>query len=435
MTKKYKFLAYEGSSTINPPDPNVPINFNLNVKIDDEELVFRSNHKFNVNIIELLTPSKNPRIVKKRTGKHTKPPNSFIIYMRDNYNLPEFDKMEAKHRLPKIRDRWKREPKEKKELYEACARIAKNWYDKGAVNYEENGSSSPNSPITSTPPPSNSLDISSTSPSNSPVTSMPFLSNETSSPFPSNSPAMPSPSLSYSLNASSPFPSNSSPVTSMLSLSTETSSPFPSNSPAISSPSLSYFLNTPSPFPSNSPAISSPSSLITPTTSSSFLESQELFSCNAGFDDNNIQSGLTEFSSTNYSSISTNFPTPSAYDYDQINNVNCNMDQINNAQQYNYLNTSDHNFLNTNEVSNMADYEPLQDSDYEYVLLAIPRNQGLAYRPKLNESNNNLYLFTETYQKHTESNNFYTVVEEGCGYAPQGTCASLPLPYGTNIPG
>ncbi|CAB5216691.1 unnamed protein product [Rhizophagus irregularis] len=111
------------------------------------------------------------------------------------------------------------------------------------------------------------------------------------------------------------------------------------------------------------------------------------------------------------------------------------MDQINNAQQYNYLNTSDHNFLNTNEVSNMADYEPLQDSDYEYVLLAIPRNQGLAYRPKLNESNNNLYLFTETYQKHTESNNFYTVVEEGCGYAPQGTCASLPLPYGTNIPG
>ncbi|PKY44557.1 hypothetical protein RhiirA4_458900 [Rhizophagus irregularis] len=420
MTKKYKFLAYEGSSTINPPDPNVPINLNLNVKIDDEELVFRSNYKFNVDIIELLTPSKNPKSVKKRTGKRPKPPNSFIIYMRDNYNLPKFDKMEAKHRLPKIGDRWKREPKEKKELYEACARIAKKWYDKGAVNNEENGSSSPNSPITSTPPPSSSLDISSTSPSNSPVTSMLSLSNETSSPFPSNSPAISSPSLSYSLN---------------------TSSPFPSNSPAISSPSL-YSLNTPSPFPSNSPAISSPSPLITTTTSSSFLESQELFSCNAGFDDNNIQSCLTEFSSTffpNYSSISTNFPTPSAYDYDQINNVNCNMDQINNAQQYNYLNTSslDHNFPNTNEVSNMADYEPLQDSDYEYVILAlaIPRNQGLACRPKLNESNNNLSFFTEIYQKHTESNNFYNAVGEGGGHAPQGTCASLPLPYGTNISG
>ncbi|RGB41309.1 hypothetical protein C1646_314931 [Rhizophagus diaphanus] len=395
MTRKYKFFAYEGSSTTNPPDPNIPINLNLNVKIDDEELVFRSNYKFNVDIIELLTPSKNPRSVKKRTGKRPKPPNSFIIYMRDNYNLPEFDKMEAKDRLPKIRDYWKREPKEKRDLYEACARIVKKWYDKVVVNYEENGSSSPNYPITSMPPPSSSLDVSSTSPSNSPVTSMPSLSNETSSPF-------------------------------------------PSNSPAISSPSQSYSLNTSSPFPSNSPAISSPSPLINPITSSSFLESQELFSCNA---DNNIQSGLTEFSSTffpNYSSISTNFPTPSsAYDYDQINNVNCNMDQINNAQQYNYLNTSflDHNFSNTNEVSNMADYEPLQDSDYEYVLLVIPRNQGLAYRLNLNESNNN---FTEIYQKHTESNNFYNAVGEGGNRARlsgRGTCASLPLPYETNISG
>jgi hypothetical protein len=379
MTRRFKFLAYEGSSPTSPPNPNIPIHLNLNIK-SDEQLVFCSNYKFNKDIIELLTPSKKSRYAKKYQkyggGKPPKPPNTFVIYMRDKYNLPEFNKMIAEDRLPKIRDLWKRESKEIKEIFEACARIAKKWNNElyqGAVNYEE--ISSPNSSIPSR--------------SNSP---------DTSSPSPSNSPAISSPTP-FSLDTSSPSPSNPPANSSPSPISLDTSSPSPSISPAISSPSP-FSLDTSLLFPSNS--------------STSFLESGQQNM------NNNISSDLTELffnSETSFpdsSSILTNFSaTPYQYcNNDQNNNVDNNMlNQINIAQS-NYLDTSphhltlDHNLPNLEnineelEIGNLPENARVEQPDDEYILLPISKR---AYSNLL-ESNNNLYFLTEIYQKHTESN-------------------------------
>src|SRR5262249_22312277 len=107
MTEKYRFLIFEGSSTDNsiipltPPDPDVPIPFNLNVKTD-EEIVFGSNYKFNHDIMELLTDSKKSRRALKYqkygTGNPPKPLNSYFIYMRNKTSLPEYSNMKAKER-------------------------------------------------------------------------------------------------------------------------------------------------------------------------------------------------------------------------------------------------------------------------------------------------------------------------------------------------
>ncbi|GBC06804.1 hypothetical protein RclHR1_07050012 [Rhizophagus clarus] len=334
MSNQFEFLAHENSSTSIPPNPNVPINLNPN-KITDEELISRSIHKFNVDLNKLLAPSEKSETNSARTGNPPKPPNSFIIYMKDKYHLPEFDKMEAKYRLPKIADLWNRESKENKELYEACARIAKKLNAElfqRAVNFEGIESSFPSSSsITSMPPLSDSPDTSSSS---SPVTSL----------------LSPSNSLVTSLVTSISFPSYS----------LETSSPFSSNFAATSS------------------------------SSSSFLESEPQYISNAEFYNDNVQSDLTELSPnptfvSDYPFNQTNL-TPSSVSYDFIyNHVENNMlDQINITQQYN-LNTSpqyltfDHdssNFENTNEslyIVNLSENAQIEQSDYEYIILAIPR--------------------------------------------------------------
>jgi hypothetical protein len=201
MSEYYTFFVYEGSSTgarvpSLPPDPNVPIPFNLNIK-SDEEIVFNSNYRFNIDIIELLTNSKKCRRAKKKISP--KPLNSFFIYMRNKISQPEYRNMQCKARVKEIGDLWEREPKEIKDLFEACARLAKKWYkDQREVNNEKNGT---------------------TYLSNSPVASLPSSSNY-SSPLPKSS-------VTYSpspLNI--PFPSPNSPITSSSSF-LELENPFP----------------------------------------------------------------------------------------------------------------------------------------------------------------------------------------------------------------
>ena len=126
MTEQCKFLVFKSSITENSiiplisPDPDVSIPLNLNVKTD-EEIVFGSNYKLNRDIKELLTPSKKSRRAKKyqKSGNPPKPPNSFFIYMRNLISQPEYHNKKVKDRVRNIRDRWKRERNETKDLFEA----------------------------------------------------------------------------------------------------------------------------------------------------------------------------------------------------------------------------------------------------------------------------------------------------------------------------
>ncbi|GBC05083.1 hypothetical protein RclHR1_06010004 [Rhizophagus clarus] len=199
MSGNYSFFVYQGSLTgarvpfLPPPDPNVSIPFNLNIK-SDKEIVFNSNYKFNIDIPTLLTNSKKSKCA--RTENFPKPLNPFFIYMRNKFSQPEYHYMQAKLRVKVISNLWKHEPEEVKSLFETCAKLAKKWNDEQykeqrEVNNEENGTSTlPSTSIAFLPSPSN---FPPPLPSKSPVTT---------SPFPPNFPS---------------YPSQNSPVTSSLS--------------------------------------------------------------------------------------------------------------------------------------------------------------------------------------------------------------------------
>ncbi|RIA98824.1 hypothetical protein C1645_731385 [Glomus cerebriforme] len=184
-------MLSEGSSiddgaTVSP-DHNIP------TPLTDEELVFGSNYPFNMDINVLLTNSTKcrrfKRIMKSGTENRPKPLNSFFIYMRTKISQPEYNNMEAKKRLKHIGDLWKHESRETKNLFEACARLAKKINDEQyqrTTNHEENGLSSPQNFLASSPsllP--NNPDIYSSSPIYSQAT--PFNSPNTSLPVTSSS--------------------------------------------------------------------------------------------------------------------------------------------------------------------------------------------------------------------------------------------------------
>jgi hypothetical protein len=134
------FSVYEGAGYKNhytsgekvnqlPPDPNKPeISLCKNFKTN-EEIWYESNYPFTMDRDELLMNSKVSRRA-KRIQKHgvknpPRPLNSFFIYTKNENNKSEYKDMQPRERLKKIKERWKNESKEVKDLFDCGANLAK----------------------------------------------------------------------------------------------------------------------------------------------------------------------------------------------------------------------------------------------------------------------------------------------------------------------
>lgn len=124
-----------------PPDPNKPtMSFNLNFK-PNEEVWYGTDYPFTMNRDELLMNSTVSRRAKRIQkcgipGNPPRPLNSFFLYAKNENNKPEYKNMQAKDRLKKIKERWKNESKEIKELFDCGANLAKERHAKRYKGYQ-----------------------------------------------------------------------------------------------------------------------------------------------------------------------------------------------------------------------------------------------------------------------------------------------------------
>ncbi|GBC04467.1 hypothetical protein RclHR1_00570023 [Rhizophagus clarus] len=108
-----------------PPDPKSAIRFDVKT---DEDIVYGSNYKFNTDIEILINNSKKTRVSKKRGKKEAKKPprrqNAWILYRRDKSINREFEGVKSSIVSLKIREMWRNETEEVKELFTALSRLA-----------------------------------------------------------------------------------------------------------------------------------------------------------------------------------------------------------------------------------------------------------------------------------------------------------------------
>jgi hypothetical protein len=118
-----------------PPNPNNIISLHTNIKTD-EEIISNSNYKgLDLNLLLNSTKTRRAkRLQKCGIGNPPRPQNSFFLYMRSKISQPEYQKQHSKDRSKAIAKRWKEEPKEVRDLFEICARVAKK---KHAEQYED----------------------------------------------------------------------------------------------------------------------------------------------------------------------------------------------------------------------------------------------------------------------------------------------------------
>lgn len=124
-----------------PPDPSKPtMSFNLNFKTN-EEVWYGTDYSFTMDRDELLMNSTVSRRAKRiqKYGIVENPPrplNSFFLYAKNENNKSDYKNMRAKDRLKKIKERWKSESKETKELFDCGANLAKERHAKLHKGYQ-----------------------------------------------------------------------------------------------------------------------------------------------------------------------------------------------------------------------------------------------------------------------------------------------------------
>jgi hypothetical protein len=108
-----------------PPDPKCAIRFDVK---SDEDIVYGSDYKFNVDIDTLINNSKKTRVAikneKKGTNQTPRRQNAWILYRRDKSLNAEFNGLKSSIVSLEVREMWRNEKVEIKELFAALSRLA-----------------------------------------------------------------------------------------------------------------------------------------------------------------------------------------------------------------------------------------------------------------------------------------------------------------------
>lgn len=102
-----------------PPDPKSAIRFDIK---SDEDIVYHSNYKFNIEIEVLINNSTKAR--GSNTNKTPRRQNAWILYRRDKSTNKEFEGLQTSVVSLKIREMWQKETEEVKEIFSALSRLA-----------------------------------------------------------------------------------------------------------------------------------------------------------------------------------------------------------------------------------------------------------------------------------------------------------------------
>lgn len=112
-----------------PPDPNKPtFSLNLNIKTP-EQIWYDTDYPFTMDRDKLLMNSNKPR------PDIPRPPNSFILYAKNEGNKPKYKKMQANKKFRIIGKLWLNESKKVKNLFDCGAKVAKNKHAKQHKGY------------------------------------------------------------------------------------------------------------------------------------------------------------------------------------------------------------------------------------------------------------------------------------------------------------
>ncbi|RIA92407.1 hypothetical protein C1645_765225 [Glomus cerebriforme] len=125
-----------------PPEPNKALCLHINAN-SDEELVRRSNYKFNSSVEILINDSETSRFAasnrKRGVKKVPRRQNAWILYRRDKSVIPKFGGLTSAHISKEISKMWDNESRETIELFEALARMAvKRHKERYGENYKYN---------------------------------------------------------------------------------------------------------------------------------------------------------------------------------------------------------------------------------------------------------------------------------------------------------
>jgi hypothetical protein len=113
-----------------PPDPNKPtFALNMNTKTP-EQIWYDTDYPFTMDRDKLLMNSSKPR------PDIPRPPNSFILYAKNEGNKSEYKNMQAKEKFRIIGKRWLNESKEVKNLFDCGSNLAKKIHAKQYKKYQ-----------------------------------------------------------------------------------------------------------------------------------------------------------------------------------------------------------------------------------------------------------------------------------------------------------
>ncbi|RGB44174.1 hypothetical protein C1646_678777 [Rhizophagus diaphanus] len=120
------------------PDPKSTIRFDIK---SDEDIVYQSNYKFNIEIEVLINNSTKSRCSKnnEKNGTNIAPrrQNAWILYRRDKSMNKEFEGLTTSLVSLKIREMWEKETGDVKELFSALSRLAeKRHIEQYGKNYK-----------------------------------------------------------------------------------------------------------------------------------------------------------------------------------------------------------------------------------------------------------------------------------------------------------
>ncbi|CAB4486206.1 hypothetical protein RhiirA5_460541 [Rhizophagus irregularis] len=112
-----------------PPDPNKPtFSLNLNIKTP-EQTWYDTDYPFTMDRDKLLMNSNKSR------PDIPRPPNSFILYAKNEGNKPKYKKMQANKKFRIIGKLWLNESNEVKNLFDCGAKVAKKKHAKQHKGY------------------------------------------------------------------------------------------------------------------------------------------------------------------------------------------------------------------------------------------------------------------------------------------------------------
>ncbi|GBB88969.1 hypothetical protein RclHR1_01560005 [Rhizophagus clarus] len=113
------FLSALPNIEIVPPDPNKPtFSLNINTKTP-EQIWYNTDYPFTMDRDDLLMDSNKPRYNIPR------PPNSFILYAKNEGNKPKYKNMQANKKFRIIGKLWQNESEKVKNLFDCGAKVAK----------------------------------------------------------------------------------------------------------------------------------------------------------------------------------------------------------------------------------------------------------------------------------------------------------------------